>query len=99
MAHQCLHRRHIFTVRLEQRTEPVSERMPADPFRNPGSLRCRTDVILQSTWAGEPNSQAIFGCFANYPLTQYLALWLNIVVWCSDILFRELTRMNRCLPR
>ena len=46
MAHQCLHRRHIFTVRFEQRTERVSERMPADPFRNPGSLRCRTDVIL-----------------------------------------------------
>ena len=36
----------IFTVRFEQRTERVSERMPADPFRNPGSLRCRTDVIL-----------------------------------------------------
>src|SRR6516225_9170557 len=46
MAHQCLHRRHIFTVRFEQRTERVSERMPTDPFRNPGSLRCRTDVIL-----------------------------------------------------
>jgi group II intron reverse transcriptase/maturase len=45
MAHQCLHRRHIFTVRFEQRTELVSERMPADPFGNSGSLRCRTDVI------------------------------------------------------
>ena len=45
MAHQCLHRRHIFTVRFEQHTERVSERIPADPSRNPGSLRCRTDVI------------------------------------------------------
>jgi hypothetical protein len=41
----------------------------------------------------------IFSCFAKYPLTGYLALWLNIVVWCSEIPFRELTRTNRCLPR
>ena len=40
MAHQCLHRRHIFTVGFEQRTERVSERMPADPFsRKPSPIQ------------------------------------------------------------